>query len=955
MPSLLDRVSRFIDDVLLLPDDLRAQLEAAEDALELGRWEDARDRFREVAAERPTLARASVGVAQASEKLGQLEEARGALRTARDAAPDDSEVALYAGELALADRDWDEAAEAAREAASRLDESKASLLARACVVRARAEHGRGRPDRAARELRKALSVRPDDISLRVELIEALAATGRLSAARAAAWGVDLDEVPAGAAARVGAVLDDAGARDSARAWLERAAADGDPSAHRRLGRTALEASRLEVAEEHARLSASGGGGEASLVLVADVAVAQGRLIEAGEAFRAAARISETPIQWLRRSAQVADLADADALEASAKALSMVSASDPVLSAVRAWIALIEGDSDAALALAGESREPRAQLARAEARMRQGRPGEVLQVLSEWESDVDRSVEASVDRAKADQLRREALRALWRGTTGDLDLRAAIDAIEAFARDHGLPAAERDAARLRDELDRPLLLAVMGEFNAGKSTFINAFVGDDVAPTGIVPTTATLNVLRGGAERRVRILLRDGTTREGTYAELKTLLSEAGSDGLVDHVEIVLPAETLERIWILDTPGTNALDEDHERLAGEAARRADAVLWVFNAGQVGKDTEMRAIRRVRATGRPVFAVVNKADRLSTSELETVREALARDLPDFRHVAAISAKRALRARLDSDPEAYHASGFPDFLGWMDRDIVARSRPLKRHAIAGRLLAVLDAALEAERVAAEAFRDGVERLSAMHRRVAKLETPIRRAAEATIDQLKVEMGGAYVAAAREVLSFVKPRRHRFSRHGADREDRVFLADVMERQLGGVADAFERRLVARVRALCIEALDPESPEDSGAADFGASTVESQVRSAVRTPVAVWVGLQRGLLRGGGLERFFDKSLPELSLDEQAVADALALSGSDPVKDLWPSLTQALAELVSGMEEDCSRRLAERRKRHETQRRVVFVPLQALRDVLAGVGPVVRIAPSASADAREE
>ncbi|RLB44510.1 MAG: hypothetical protein DRJ42_31520, partial [Deltaproteobacteria bacterium] len=85
-----------------------------------------------------------------------------------------------------------------------------------------------------------------------------------------------------------------------------------------------------------------------------------------------------------------------------------------------------------------------------------------------------------------------MRALWLGADGEVDLAAAIDGVEAFARRHDLVEASLAAGRLRDELDRPLLLAVLGEFNAGKSTFINAFVGADVAPTGIVPTTATLN-------------------------------------------------------------------------------------------------------------------------------------------------------------------------------------------------------------------------------------------------------------------------------------------------------------------------------------------------------------------------------------------------------------------------------------------------------------------------------
>ena len=69
-----------------------------------------------------------------------------------------------------------------------------------------------------------------------------------------------------------------------------------------------------------------------------------------------------------------------------------------------------------------------------------------------------------------------------------------------------------AGHAAEALDRPLLVAVMGEFNAGKSSFVNALCGADVAPTGVTPTTATVNVLRYGAEPAARVVGHDGGTR-----------------------------------------------------------------------------------------------------------------------------------------------------------------------------------------------------------------------------------------------------------------------------------------------------------------------------------------------------------------------------------------------------------------------------------------------------------
>ena len=69
----------------------------------------------------------------------------------------------------------------------------------------------------------------------------------------------------------------------------------------------------------------------------------------------------------------------------------------------------------------------------------------------------------------------------------------------------------ETARAAANLDQPLLVTVMGEFSSGKSSFVNAFIGADVAPTGITPTTATINVVRYGRERGGRIITPDGAT------------------------------------------------------------------------------------------------------------------------------------------------------------------------------------------------------------------------------------------------------------------------------------------------------------------------------------------------------------------------------------------------------------------------------------------------------------
>ncbi|MBX3272429.1 MAG: tetratricopeptide repeat protein [Sandaracinaceae bacterium] len=204
--SLLDRAARFIDDVLLLPDDVRERVEDAERALREGRAAEAEGALRAILAERPSLLRARQGLTLALRARGDLEGARAITAVSRQLDPDEPEIALLSAQLALEAGDVNAAVEEARDAARRAAKEGGAPFAAACVIRARAERARGRPDRAARELRKALAADPDDPELRLELAEALAVAGRGPSAAAALHGLDLAEVPAETAERLGEAL-----------------------------------------------------------------------------------------------------------------------------------------------------------------------------------------------------------------------------------------------------------------------------------------------------------------------------------------------------------------------------------------------------------------------------------------------------------------------------------------------------------------------------------------------------------------------------------------------------------------------------------------------------------------------------------------------------------------------------------------------------------------------------
>jgi small GTP-binding protein len=229
-------------------------------------------------------------------------------------------------------------------------------------------------------------------------------------------------------------------------------------------------------------------------------------------------------------------------------------------------------------------------------------------------------------ADEDELLREERKALAR-------LRTALVRFNA--------AAEHQAAldRSIEQLDDLFLLVIVGEFNSGKSAFINALIGTTVAAEGVTPTTAQINILQYG----------DTATRELKESNL---------------LVITAPAPILRDIHIVDTPGTNAIIREHEAITQEFVPRSDLVLFVTSADRPFTETERAFLEQVRAWGKKVVLVINKIDILTPAQVNEIVAFVAdsaRNLLGFSpEIFPVSARLALKAK-QGDPASWAASRF------------------------------------------------------------------------------------------------------------------------------------------------------------------------------------------------------------------------------------------------------------------------------------------------------
>jgi cellulose synthase operon protein C len=282
--------------------------------------------------------------------------------------------------------------------------------------------------------------------------------------------------------------------------------------------------------------------------------------------------------------------------------------------------------------------------------------------------------------------------------------------------HAIGDAEAAASTndLAAERSRPVRLAIVGEFNAGKTTFINALIGEDVAPTGVLPTTATLHHLRWAPDPFARILFERGhvpTERLLPLGDLRTALRQ---ESAIRRVELCMPLPSLARVEILDTPGYNSLEPGHARIARSALDEADAALWLLDATQTLKESERVLLEEAQRAGLPVQLLVNKTDRITAPDLARVMEAVHAGTADMRidwwsPPLALSAKRALAGKL-GDARALEESGWSAIQALLEERVVARSdelkeRSLRRRAslLVARLAAAWNGRVDAEDTAA------------------------------------------------------------------------------------------------------------------------------------------------------------------------------------------------------------------------------------------------------------
>jgi len=289
------------------------------------------------------------------------------------------------------------------------------------------------------------------------------------------------------------------------------------------------------------------------------------------------------------------------------------------------------------------------------------------------------------------------------------------------------------------------LVLAGRFSRGKTSLMNAILGTDRLPTGIVPLTSVITSVSYGSTEHVQLELeRGGVPLEIGMGELPDYITERGNPGnrqRIREARIKLPAEILRRgFYFVDTPGLGSAITENTQTALRFLPEADAVVLVSGYDSPLSEEELDVLRGAARSATQVFLVLNKQDTVEPGARPEVVAFVSQRLSTIfgstpPRIFSTSAIAGMAAKLGQDHEQLRATGVSELEEALTRFLVEHKRSRFLHRIIERAAGLLESVPADGEV--RALLDRVDRIRSAHGR-ASIDPPgSEEAAIATMAQ--------------------------------------------------------------------------------------------------------------------------------------------------------------------------------------------------------------------------
>ncbi len=314
------------------------------------------------------------------------------------------------------------------------------------------------------------------------------------------------------------------------------------------------------------------------------------------------------------------------------------------------------------------------------------------------------------------------------TSDGSGMRSALEAVLSLDGDLSVaPVLERELGKLREGV---VNVVVVGQFKRGKSTLLNAVLGEPVLPMGVTPVTAIVTVVRPGPARRAVVRFLDGRSETIPVEELAGYVSERRNPENrlgVERVEVELTLRDGRVLPVLaDTPGSGSVFRHNTEVLRRWLGRIDAGLFVVSADPPVGEEDLALLGEVQEMAGEVLVVLNKVDRLAPEELQEsiayTRMAVDPVTGRRSEVIPCSARRALEGGLEG-------TGVDRVAAWLEELAQERGGRVLEMAVARRAGRALARELAVVEVEANAARRSAEELERALGAVGELKEELER----------------------------------------------------------------------------------------------------------------------------------------------------------------------------------------------------------------------------------
>lgn len=281
-----------------------------------------------------------------------------------------------------------------------------------------------------------------------------------------------------------------------------------------------------------------------------------------------------------------------------------------------------------------------------------------------------------------------------------ELSQCIDSLSATEGIVGCPCKE-----LKEKIQNNVFnLVVLGQFKRGKTTLINALLGEEILPTAVVPLTSIATILRYGNDLKIKVFFNDGRMTEIEPEQLSQYVTEKGNPkNIKDVSEVVItyPSSYLkDGVRLIDTPGVGSVYQHNTDIAYQYLPKSDAALFLLSVDQPVSQAELDFLKDVKEYSYRIFFLQNKADYVNAEDIkesisfsrEIIEEYMERDVKIF----PLSAKLAIDGKRSGSKDLLDKSYLPEFEKILNTFLMEEKGKVLLLSVSNTLLRVLSQAL-------------------------------------------------------------------------------------------------------------------------------------------------------------------------------------------------------------------------------------------------------------------